>query len=120
MERRFPDQVANGQLEIDFPEELWPELKVELDAMGIDTMEALEALIPRDFIEKAQVEFEQGPNVLSLTRTLLMLHDLRRYFAEAWQGHWHSVDPDDFATLRAYDIDLEPAAPAIGDDFVEP
>jgi hypothetical protein len=30
------------------------------------------------------------------------------------------VDPDDFATLRAYDIDLEPAAPAIGDDFVEP
>ncbi len=112
MERRFPDQVAAGQLEIGFPDGLWPELQSELEAMGIDSMEKLEELIPPDFIEKAEIEFAQQPNVLSLTRTLLMLHDLRRYFEEAWQGHWHSMEPDDFATLRAYGIDLSPASPA--------
>ena len=113
MERRFADQVAAGQLELEIPEGLWPELEGELDAMGIEHLEQLEALIPRDFDEMAQVEFEHEPNVLSLTRTLLMLHDLPRYFDEAWQGHWHSVDTADFATLRAYGVDLAPAGPSM-------
>ena len=113
MERRFADQIAGGQLDIDIPEGLWPELEGELDAMGIESLEQLEALIPPDFVEKAQIEFEHEPNVLSLTRTLLMLHDLPRYFDEAWQGHWHSVDVADFSTLRAYGIDLGPAAPSM-------
>ena len=110
---RFPDQVASGAIELDLgPEDsVAAEILDEVDAMGVETLEQLGAWIPEDYETRAAHVFsgEFGTtNVAGLVRDFLMIHDVARYFAQAYQDHWQQATPDTVRTLEAYGVDLTP------------
>jgi hypothetical protein len=110
---RFPAQVASGAIELDLGpgDSVAAEILDEVDAMGVESLEQLGAWIPEDYETRASHVFsgEFGTtNVAGLVRDFLMIHDVRRYFAQAYQDHWQQATPDTVRTLEAYGVDLAP------------
>jgi hypothetical protein len=110
---RFPEQVASGAIELDLGpgDSVAEEILDEVSAMGVETLEQLGGWIPEDYETRAAHVFsgEYGAtNVAGLVRDFLMIHDVRRYFDQAFQEHWQQATPDTVRTLEAYGVDLTP------------
>lgn len=103
---RFPAEIAAGTLEVDFGSEgVDVEIIDELKIMGIDTTAELAAIIPADYGTKG-LGAAGTSNVAGMMRDLMIIHDVRKYFGEAWRNNW-SASPDDFPAPEAYGVDVE-------------
>ncbi|MGA2309976.1 MAG: hypothetical protein ABSG57_10575 [Candidatus Bathyarchaeia archaeon] len=83
----------------------------EMTAMGINTIEDLDGIIPKDYIQKKikymHFEEEQGYTFSGSVRDFLMIHDIDAYFKKAWKEKWHFMYREDAAFLKEYGIDFE-------------
>jgi len=104
---RFPNQVAAGNLRLDYGDNSLDELVAELKIMGLDNIADLDDVIRVDFERKALHEFDAGTNIVGIMRTAMMVHDPERYFRKAWNNNWSATSICDFHTMRLYRIDLE-------------
>jgi isochorismate hydrolase len=55
--------------------------------MGITTLQSLENVIPSNFLEVGSRHIPPDMNFTGLLRTVMMIHDIDRYFKNAWKEH---------------------------------
>ena len=79
----------------------------ELHGMGINTLEELEKVIPKDFMEKKSKYISEGATFMGLLRSILMIHDIDTYFQKAWKETWGSIHPETVLFLKEYEIDFK-------------
>jgi len=99
---RFPNAAVAGTLELDDSDT--STVIEELAAMHILTLDELAAIIPGDY--EARAFPLETTNVTGTVRNLLMVHDVRRYVADAYESGWVGSG-DDFAVAAAYGTDLQ-------------
>lgn len=106
---RFPQQVADGTLELDFAT-AGNDIMEELRLLGYTDMSAIPALVPADFETKGFGAIKQSgdptSNVAGLMRDLFIIRDARAYFTKAWRNSWVSSGPQDFPAPIAYGVDM--------------
>jgi hypothetical protein len=108
MRERFADQLAAGTFTADFSGTT-ADLLAELDARGIRDLGALARLIPRDYVQRAEHAFsaDNPANIPGVLRDVMIIHDARRYFHDAWKNHWQSLSTNDAQMYRTYRVDLD-------------
>lgn len=111
MKERFPAQVADGTLILDFGSEgVEKEVVDELGLLGVTTRSQLAAIVPADFDTKGFGAIKASPsptsNVAGLMRDVMIIHDAKGYVAKAWRNGWVANGPEDFPAPAAYGVDL--------------
>jgi hypothetical protein len=109
---RFPAQVADGSLVLDFGSEgVSNDVQEELRILGITDMKGVAALVPADFETKGfgAIKASGAPSttVAGLMRDLMIMHDTRGYFTKAWRNTWVTSGPEDFPAPAAYGVDFQ-------------
>ena len=79
------------------------EIISELKAMGINTLQDLNSVIPEDYKEKAQALKEYN-NFCGITRDIMIIHDAKKYFEGPWKNKW-AWGRDEGHILSFYGID---------------
>ncbi len=111
MKARFPAQVADGSLTLDFGS-AGVDVQVidELAIMGITTIGQLDRATPADFDTKGfgAIKASGSPSstVAGVLRDLMIIHDAKRYVEQAWRDSWVSSGPEDFPAPIAYGVDM--------------
>lgn len=109
MTARFAKQIHGGTFVAEWngTEE---DILAELAAMGWTDVADVARMIPRDLEIRGAVQFSTNSpaNIPGTLRDVMILHDARRYFTQAWNNHWASLAPGDLQVYRAYGIDLTP------------
>lgn len=81
----------------DMAEEIIDELK----AMGVDTLEELDKIMPKNF----DVLFKRESSFTGLARLIMILHDSELYFSKAWNEKWiMTKDSADFYASIGIDV----------------
>lgn len=111
MKERFPAQVADGTLTLDFGSAgVDAQVIEELAIMGITTTGQLDQATPADFATKGfgAIKASGSPSstVAGVLRDLMIIHDAKRYVEQAWRDSWVSSGPDDFPAPIAYGVDM--------------
>jgi hypothetical protein len=105
----FPTAVAAGTLKLDFGSDGVAELVIEeLGIMGVTTTGQLAAITPPDYDSKgfgAVAKDGGSTTIAGALRDLMIIHDARGYFTNAWRSNW-SASPTDFPAPVAYGVDL--------------
>ncbi|MDH5449066.1 MAG: hypothetical protein OEX01_08730, partial [Candidatus Bathyarchaeota archaeon] len=80
----------------------------EINNMGIKTLQGLEQIIPKDFIEIRNNTIPENSvgwsNFTSLIIDLLIIHNADAYFEKAWQMHWHGLAESDVKLYTHYGV----------------
>ncbi|HVV82523.1 MAG TPA: hypothetical protein VHE35_05560 [Kofleriaceae bacterium] len=108
---RFPNQVADGTLALNFAEEsVAPTVIEELSILGITDMSGVAAMVPADFETKGfgaiKTSSDPTENLAGLMRDLMLIHDTRGYVEKAWRKNWSCSGPQDFPAPIAYGMDF--------------
>jgi hypothetical protein len=111
MKERFPAQVAEGTLILDFGSEgVNDDVIEELGLIGVTTRAQLAAIVPADFDQKGWGAIKGSPaptsNIAGLMRDLMIIHDAKLYVEKAWRNGWVASGPEDFPAPVAYGVDL--------------
>lgn len=79
----------------------------ELNSMGIKTLKNLDDIID-ELSSKGNINsiLKYGTNFVGLLRDIMMIHDIERYFQDAWNESWDGVNPSDFEVFEEWGIDL--------------
>jgi hypothetical protein len=109
-QQRFPAAVAAETLKLEFGSASTEnEIAEELSIMGITTTAQLAAIVPPDYQTKGfdamAAAGASTTNLAALMRDLMIIHDVRGYFTNAWRNKW-SASRDDFPAPAAYGVDL--------------
>jgi putative GTP pyrophosphokinase len=81
----------------------------ELRIMGIDSLEQLENIIPKDFAE-TEAKYLSGNypiSFLGILRDIMIVHDAETYFRKAWRKRWSGIDRDTHYLYKAYGVDIQ-------------
>lgn len=78
----------------------------ELDDFGIETLEQLNNIIPKN-LEEILIKYKDDGNFLGLVRTILMSSDLEKYFTHCHKNHWGNLSPDSEIILSELGVDVE-------------
>ncbi|MDH3313525.1 MAG: hypothetical protein OEM28_10330 [Nitrosopumilus sp.] len=78
----------------------------ELHDMGIHTLLDLENIIPKD-LEEIYEKLNSKTTFARLIRQILIIHDMEKYFTDAWKSHFLSFTSDSEYTLGEYGINLK-------------
>ena len=78
----------------------------ELKSFGVATLKDLDLIITTDFINS---QHRRGivPNYLGLIRDIMMAHNPKKYFENAWQGHWYACGKNELAELISINPDIK-------------
>lgn len=111
MKERFPEQVKDGSLTLDFGSAgVENDVISELQIMGITTTGQLNAATPVDFDTKgfAAIKASSSPTstVAGVLRDLMIIHDAKLYVDQAWRNSWVASGPQDFPAPIAYGVDM--------------
>ena len=83
----------------------------ELHLIGIDDMGGIAALVPADFATRGfgAIRRSQAPTttVAGVLRDLMIMHDPRAYFENAWRHGWVTTGPHDFPAPAVYGVDFD-------------
>lgn len=81
----------------------------ELRIMGIDTLEQLENVIPKDFNEAEKKNLsEDNPNsFLGILRGIMIIHDPETYFRKAWREGWSGINRDTVDLYKNFKVDID-------------
>jgi ppGpp synthetase/RelA/SpoT-type nucleotidyltranferase len=104
---KFQKLHAKKLVDFDFSTEdsLAKEVIQELEDLNIITLDQLDNIIPDNY-ENFVIDLKTAGNLAGLTREILMIHDAKAYFEEAWQKTWNGLhDPTD-KLLEKYDVDI--------------
>lgn len=109
---RFPAAVADGTVRLDFADgDVAADVVRELAALGIDDMSQVAALVPIDLETRGFAALAasgaSSTNLAGLMRDLMIMHDTRRYFTDAWNQAWTTTGPEDFPIPAAYGVDFD-------------
>ncbi len=109
---RFPAAVEDGTVKLDFGNgDVADDVLRELAALGIDDMSEVAAMVPIDLETRgfAALTASGAPstNLAGLMRDLMIMHDTRRYFTDAWHHGWITTGPEDFPIPAAYGVDFD-------------
>jgi isochorismate hydrolase len=74
--------------------------------MGITTLQSLENVIPSNFLEVGSRHIPPDMNFTGLLRTVMMIHDIDRYFKNAWKEHWRLWGANSRGILHEFGIEL--------------
>lgn len=106
MSRKFNDLIA-----LDVEPTLRDDITVieELRIMGIDSLEQLENIIPKDFSEAETKHLaDEYPNsFLGILRDIMIVHDAETYFRKAWRKRWNGIDRDTLSLYKTYGVDVQ-------------
>ena len=118
MERRFADLMEKG-----VDRSISKDVIEELTDMGITTLDDLEGIIPKDYIETksrflAKADSHCFDSLLGILRDIMMLHDVDGYFEKAWKNKWSALFSTTVYLFSQYGIDLRKHAKRYGFDIV--
>lgn len=77
----------------------------ELQAMGVQTLADLERLAAPEVVAKIVSGFPH-PTYPSVLRSIMIFFDPKKYFEEAWNGHWNITHSDHADFWRENGIDI--------------
>lgn len=88
----------------------------ELLIMGIDSLENLDAILPKDFGEVVRQVYStfERTSFLGLLRYILMIYDADTYFQKAWKNRWNILDIHSMELMQEYGVDCERLAKTYG------
>ncbi len=72
----------------------------ELSAFGIKKLKDLDEIISEKILYATKHTLREG-NYLGLLRDIMILHDTKKYFEEAWQKSWEVMATDDYEILSS-------------------
>lgn len=107
MSRKFNDLIALGAeptLEDDTT------VIEELQIMGIVSLEQLDNVIPKDFVETEAKHLPSSVpfyNFLGILRDIMIVHDAETYFAKAWRSRWNGFDRNTLSLYETYGVDIQ-------------
>lgn len=78
----------------------------ELRDMGINTLEELENIMPKDFSERKSKYLSIEENFGSILRDILIIHDADAYFRKSWKDKWQGLDKLSVLLYEHYGIDF--------------
>jgi putative GTP pyrophosphokinase len=112
LNEKFKDFVKQGVVK---PDLTWGKATIdELSIMGIDSLMKLDAIIPKDFEEKARsiylsfiLRTGEHPSFSTIVIDILLIYDADLYFQKAWNDRWQGVDRETVELVCSYGIDLE-------------
>lgn len=84
----------------------------ELSIMGINSLEKLDAIFPKDFAKKVGSFYSQFERTtfLGLLRYVLMIHDADTYFKKAWKTRWTALRGQERNLLQSYEVNCKKLA----------
>ena len=111
MKERFPAQVKDGSLILEFGSPgVDQDVLKELAILGVETTGQLHAIVPADFETKGwgAIKATASPtsNVAGLMRDIMIIHDPKAYVEKAWNNGWSASGPEDFPAPIAYGVDM--------------
>ncbi len=77
----------------------------ELKLVDISTLKGLDAVIPKDFIDKL-MKFERATNFTGIARNIMVIADADKYFSSAWRHSWTVNEDDETRLWGEYGIDV--------------
>lgn len=92
----------------------------ELQDMGIDTLEELNSIIPRDFNKIKSRYLLKEENFGSILRDILIIHDAEAYFKKAWREKWDGISKLTVSLYADYGIDFSKYVKIYGLDVLPP
>lgn len=108
--KKFKTLIEEGLLE---PMTIDEDLIEELSNMGIETIQDLDSIIPKGYIERARPVFLNHVARLGsmttfygIVRDALIIHDVDKYFKVAWNKRWRGISRSMIPLIESYGIDL--------------
>jgi putative GTP pyrophosphokinase len=80
----------------------------ELKSMGINSIGKLHQIIPKDFSQRHKkiAQTTNNESLSALTRQVLMIHNIQKYFNLAWKRHYNTIDYHTVEILNEFGIKL--------------
>lgn len=105
MNKRFESLINEGIVE---PTLARDHLIIEeLLNMGIDNLETLDRMFPKDYERKARTAYVKGKiNFTGILVDVLLIHDADAYFKKAWNDNWQGIRNDAVSLLQSYGVDM--------------
>jgi putative GTP pyrophosphokinase len=112
LNEKFKDLVKDGIID---PDLSWGRSTIaELSAVGVNNLENLDELIPKDFVQKAhsfylrmQARIGQLANFSSIISDILIINNADLYFEKAWNDRWQGIDRESVELFCSYGVDFE-------------
>jgi hypothetical protein len=79
---------------------------VRLQKFGINNLQELDNIIPKDFIERylthTELDIVSDDNFAGLLRDIMILTDPTKYFENCWQKRWQGTHIHTFDFIKSY------------------
>ena len=110
---KFADLIKYG-LGTDFgSEDGEKEVLAEMRAFGVNTLQDLDDIIPKDLTKK-MIEASETTNYLGLLRSIMMIVDIKKYFNQCWQNNWSVISKSSREVLTSYNIPIDEYVDELG------
>lgn len=79
----------------------------EVQLFGISKLHQLDEIIPKDFQDNIlKLKLHPILDFTSLTRNILIINDVKRYFEVSWRKNWHFIKKSHKRLLNKYNVDV--------------
>jgi len=109
LSRKFGRLVESDVLRKEFSEDDKDAKTIveEVQLFGITKLCQLDEIVPQDFEDSiAQLNLRPKLDFTSLTRSILIINDVKKYFQISWRNSWHFIKKSHKKLLNKYNVDL--------------
>jgi putative GTP pyrophosphokinase len=105
---RFQTEITNAIVIPDFytgDDELIDELKI----YGIQNLEHLNNIVPKDFAKNIRKIYNKNKatTFFGIVRDFMIINNADKYFGESWRNSWNGLDPESMDLYKLYTIDVD-------------
>lgn len=108
LQNKFSSAIAKKLIEPTFSKKE-KDLIFELGQMGITTLNEFDNIIDEISETKKvsldEIAIDDSSNFLGLIRNIMIIHDPKKYFENAWQGNWSGIDKYDIKYFEKFGLD---------------
>jgi ppGpp synthetase/RelA/SpoT-type nucleotidyltranferase len=105
---KFEDLIEKNKLVANFTGEDTERIVLnELKLFGIDTLKKLDAIIPKDFSERAIKNGNYLTTYTGILRHLMLINDSKKYFSVCWNNYWKTININSVNLIKTYDSSIE-------------
>lgn len=109
LSKRFGSLIESDVLSKEFSEDDKDAKTIveEVQLFGVTKLHQLDKIVPQDF-EDTIIKLKLRPKLdfTSLTRNILIINDVKKYFQISWRNNWHFIKKNHKKLLNKYDVDV--------------
>ena len=112
LELKFDTLIKRGMKPAFFDDNYEKAVLAEMKIFGINTLEDLDDIIPKDLVEKVLLYYEfatetERLNYAGLLRNIMIIVDIEKYFNLCWQHSWIGLNNNTLELIKSYEVPIE-------------